>query len=65
MITELAAEVAASSWEIMARRCAEHAAAVKELEAAELEEFLCNSLTSGVRLLCAEISLQRAEGRLR
>ncbi len=54
----------ASSWEHMSGLCEEHARASKEHVAAEIESFLQPSLEADVRLVVAEVALNRAEKRL-
>ncbi len=55
---------ASCSWDAMATACAEHRRALREAEAAQIEQFLYPSVEADVRMMCADAALRRAEGRL-
>lgn len=62
---EASAAVLASSWETLCMRCEEHRRAKAEFEEAYILASVCRTPEAEIRLLCAHVALDRAEGRLR
>ncbi len=69
---DVAAQVAASSWERMQQESAlqyevlvqDHCRALEELLAAEMGDFHAPGVDAGVRLVCARVAEQRARQRV-